>query len=143
MTTKFEKKENFEYWLFNMDNFWDEFFSLIPRELASQLDYSPKSLDHLEAYVLEHYESIDEIRQDSEAKALNALSIYVGETFRKNLGGTWQILLEDETQANFGVPSLKDIGPKKRTDAPIYLVTASISRRRGDYISGIFEYYTK
>lgn len=129
-----KQEDDFEYWLANMDDYLEGFFASLPFELSRKLDSSPESLKHLETFILEQYNSVDEIMTADESKNLNGLSIYIGETFRKNLGGKWQIQLDDEKAANFGVPSLFGIGSKKRTDAPIYLVTLSISRRRGTLI---------
>ena len=133
-----KEQENFEYWLANMDDFLIEFFNTIPKSLATKLDYSPQSLSALEEFILDRYDVIGDIKKKKQTSMLNGLSIYLGETFRKNLGGQWDIELDDEEDADYGVPILVGLGKDQETIAPIYLITACIDRRKGNYLSHIY-----
>jgi hypothetical protein len=55
------RKEDFEYWLFEMDDALERFLQGIGEPVRSQLDFSPASLDALEAWVLERYANPDDL----------------------------------------------------------------------------------
>ena len=74
-----------------------------------------------------------------QAEMLNDVSIYVGETLRKNLGGTWSISFDNESDAYHGVPVIKDYGVHEETIAPLFLVTASVDRRERDFFCSLYE----
>ena len=69
---------------------------------------------------------------------LDSLGIYIGETFRKHIGGRWDIDLEDKKNAYYLMPVLSEIH-----DAPLTFATACISRNKGNYISTILKNYMK
>ena len=58
------------------------------------LDYSMQSLDDLEAWILAHYEDHHALIADR--KMLDYLTVYIGETFRKHLGGNGIIDLKNK-----------------------------------------------
>ncbi|MBB3919732.1 hypothetical protein [Rhizobium fabae] len=45
-----EKDDLFEVWLIHMDDAIQNLIDSLPNELGSRLDYSPESLDSLEAW---------------------------------------------------------------------------------------------
>ena len=69
---------------------------------------------------------------------LDYLTIYIGETFRKYIGGKWFIDLKNKKNAFYGMPVVTD--PWYRLvvyKAPMTFATACIARQKGDYISTI------
>ena len=69
---------------------------------------------------------------------LDYLTIYIGETFRKHIGGKWFIDLKNKKNAYYSMPVLTDetyIG--ETFVAPMTFATACISRNKGNYISTI------
>ena len=108
-------QENFQEWIFfisdKMEYFTDEF----AKEHNLTLNYSIKSLDDLEKWILS-----------------------IGETFRKHIGGKWFIDLKNKKNAYYSMPVLTDetyIG--ETFVAPMTFATACISRNKGNYISTI------
>ncbi len=67
------------------------------------------------------------------------LAVYVGETFRKNIGGKWKLDIENEKSAYFQLPILTDSPKINSPIAPHILVTACISSNKGNYISSILK----
>ena len=130
-------EEQFEYWLADMDDALERFFATLPDEVRNQLDYSPQSLDVLEKWLLSKYSKMDELQRPSESRALDGMARYVGETFRKNLGGHWEIRLDDPKYVYYGMPQITGYSPKPTPEAPLTLVTAAVDRRRGNYWSTI------
>ena len=73
---------------FKMDYFTREF----AEKEGLNLDYSIQSLDDLEAWILAHYEDHHALIADR--KMLDYLTVYIGETFRKHLGGNGILTLK-------------------------------------------------
>lgn len=90
-------QENFQEWLilidFKMVFFTEEF----AKEQNLTLDYSIESLDKLEGWILANYDDIKKLIDDG--KMLDYLTVYIGETFRKHLGGKWYIGLKNKKNA--------------------------------------------
>ncbi|RSJ67415.1 hypothetical protein D8802_05145 [Streptococcus oralis] len=71
---------------------------------------------------------------------LDCLTVYIGETFRKHLGGKWFIDLKNKKNAYYSMPVLTD--PSYRREvyiAPMTFATVCISRKDGQYISRILK----
>ena len=64
----------------------------------------------------------------------DALARYIGEVFRKNIGGKWNIVLDDPNYAYVGLPQLNYPTPV----CPFTLLTASIDRNRGDFLRMVY-----
>ena len=121
----------FEIWLGRMN---EEVASLI--ELVPGLDGSPASLDRLESWLLSRYASISDARPDSEAVTIGRAARYVGEVFRKHTGSKWAIEDRDPKYMFRGLPVLVG-GTLPTPDCPRSMVTASLDRRTGHYLSSI------
>ena len=87
-------QENFQEWIFHISDKMDEFTDEFAKENHLILDYTLASLDDLEKWILEHYSDAHELMADS--KILDRLGIYIGETYRKYLGGKWVIDLKNK-----------------------------------------------
>lgn len=131
-------EEQFQYWLAHMDDALDEFLSRLPMEVRDRLDGSPESLGALEAWLLEKYPTIDAIMSDDEMPNLDGAARYVGEVFRKVLGGRWRIRLDDPKYVYHGLPELSFLEKKDTPIAPITVVTTSLDRRTGKFLSLVF-----
>jgi len=125
-------RDDFEFWLFDMDDELGSFLDSLPESISGKLDYSLDSLLGLEAWVLENYESIDAVMRADNTLMLDRLSRYVGESIRKSIGGKWNIELFDTDDAYYCLPILTH--EKYGTECPMTFVTACTSRREGDYI---------
>ena len=85
-----------------------------------------------------HYEDHHVLLAD--CKMLDYLTVYIGETFRKHLGGKWYIDLKNKKNAYYSMPVLTD--PSYRGEvyiAPMTFATACISRKDSQYISRILK----
>ncbi|MBV7435034.1 hypothetical protein KRX19_08360 [Cardiobacteriaceae bacterium TAE3-ERU3] len=142
MVDKEEAFDLFQYWLMDMPDAKERMMDRLPAEVKNRLDYSIESLDILEAYLLSQYASIDEIDQEP-PDIINGYAIYVGETFRKVAKSLtkieptkWTIELDDTDNAYYNIPIIR-LGAYIK--CPITLVTSSLDRRRGNYISNILK----
>ena len=120
------RRDDFEIWLSDMD-------APIQTLRADHPDLSgdPKSLPALEFIILSEFETVDAALAPANARRIDRLARYLGEVFRTTLGGKWDIELTDVKDAFFGLPVIKTpVG----TYCPLTLVTATVDRRRGDYL---------
>ena len=140
---KHTTRDDFESWLVDMDDALERFVDALPQEVAQRLDFTPGSLDALEEWILDRYESTDQMLVASEAATVDGLARYVGETFRKVIGGRWGIHLDDPKYVFYGLPEIIDYSDKTTSLCPISLATASADRRSGKYLSGVLASYVR
>jgi hypothetical protein len=134
-----KRKDDFEYWLFEMDDALEQFVEGVAEPTRSRLDFSVTSLDALEAWTLERYTSPEELMKPEAKQVLDGLARYIGETFRKQIGGHWRIRLDDEKYAFFGLPELTGFSERQTPVCPHSLATAMTDRRNGNYLRTILE----
>lgn len=129
-------QEDFQEWIFYISDKMDQFTNEFAKDNHLILDYTRASLDDLERWILNHYSNIQALIEDRDT--LDRLTIYIGQTFRKYLGGKWVIDLKNKKNAYYSMPALTD--PSYRGEvyiAPMTFATACINRNRGNYISWI------
>jgi hypothetical protein len=130
-------QEEFSQWLSKMDEEITALIAGYPVEMQKKMDFSPASLDIVEQWIIDNYSSSDALLISSEAKILDRLSRYVGETFRKKMKCQWIIDIDDPdpNYAYSGIPRLSE----PASICPRTTVTASAHRRTGQYIRKILE----
>ena len=87
-------QENFQDWIFFISDKMEYFTGEFAKENGLVLDYSIKSLDELEGWILSKFKHHDELI--AQKKLLDYITIYIGQTFRKHIGGKWHIDLENK-----------------------------------------------
>lgn len=97
-------QDDFQKWLFLIEVKMAYFTGEFAQRYQLTLDYSLASLDELESWILTNYETLDQLLADREI--LDYLTLYIGETFRKHIGGKWSIDLEDERNPFYAMPIL-------------------------------------
>lgn len=135
------RREKFEYWIINIDDYLDDFLSQFDTSTRKKLDFSLSSLYVLENWILDKYPGIEELKKDSEAQNLTKIGQYIRETFRNNISSLkWRIQLEEPQGLFYGLPILVDSNCSNTIPiCPLTLGTASISRRTGKYIATVLE----
>lgn len=134
-----DARSDFEGWLAVMDDAIDELMDGLPADVRARLDYSSGSLDVLEAWLLRAYPSYEALTDDAAAETLDGAARYVGETFRRELGGRWDIELDNAQDVNFLVPALTGFKGGDAALSPITLVSAAADRRTGTYLRTVLE----
>jgi hypothetical protein len=132
-------RDHFEYWFFEMDDALERFLARLPPKTRQKLDFSPSSLDILEAWILDAYPDIATMLKHDQADIVGGAARYIGETFRRTIGGYWDIRLDDPKMAFSGLPILTGSKERPTPVCPITLVTASADRRTGNYIRTVLE----
>lgn len=133
------ERDRFEVWLIDMDDALARFFGMISPMIVERLDYAPQSLTVIEGILLDRYASIHSVRPASESRFADGAARYVGEVFRKGLGGKWSIELEDKKNVFYGRPQLIGMRGQRIQISPLSLVTACLDRRTGKYIKTVFD----
>jgi hypothetical protein len=136
--TASDDQDLFENWLAHMDDALAEFARRLPVALKDRLDYTPASLDHLEAFLLERYPGAQAIKADPEPY-LDGAARYVGEVFRRSIGGRWRIRTDDPTYVYAGLPELTFVEGRDTPACPLMLVTTSLARRTGTFLSTVMQ----
>lgn len=129
-------QDNFKEWIFLIGEKMDLFTGDFARENNLNLDYSIHSLDEIEKWIITTYPTINQLKADH--KMLDLLTIYIGETFRKHLGGKWYMNTEDQENVYYMMPTLTS--PEYSGEvykSPRTFATASIPRKKGNYMSSI------
>lgn len=132
-------REDFEEWLFAMSEKLEEFGDFFERETNKKLNYSPQSINDVEEWLLIKFSSTEEILRAEHQYTLDLVSRYVGETFRENLHGKWDIDLEHKQDMFYHLPVVvadKGYPPI----APYPLITASVNKRGGSYIGAVLNH---
>ncbi len=119
-----------------MDDFLEEFEAEFREEDRERLDFSPESLDLVEAWILKTYTDMDAMLRPTESHRVNRVACYVGETFRKTLGGKWDIRLDDPSFAFHAMPLVTGANDP---ECPLTLVTAAADRRTGNYLRTVLQ----
>jgi hypothetical protein len=132
-----DEDDLFEHWLAHMDDALAKFFARVPPGLKEALDFGPASLGRLEAFLLERYPSVQAIKADPEPY-LDGAARYVGEVFRRHIGGRWRMRMDDPKYVYAGLPELTFSASRDTPVCPITLVSASLDRRTGAFISTVF-----
>lgn len=131
--------DQFQCWLMDTSDAIERFLQSIPADVGARLDFSADSLKEIEGLILATYPHIDELKKPSEAKLVDGMARYVGEVFRKHLGGQWFIDFADKKNAFYGLPQLKGMAGQRTQICPLTLVSASTDRRTGNFIHTVLE----
>lgn len=138
-----KQHQDFQYWLADMDDAIERFLNSVPPDVASQLDFSPASLDLLEAWILKRYPSTQAMLPSSEGRLVDGLARYIGEVFRKAIGGRWELRLDDPQYVFHGKPQLAGFWEKATPLCPLLLATATADRRTGHFLEAVLASYLR
>ncbi len=136
---KEELNDQFQFWLMDMEEALERFRQALPLADRDRLNYSAESLEFVEAHALSAYPDVREALAPTEGKRVDQFARYVGEVFRKNLGGKWIIDFSDPKNAFYGLPQLSGLKGQQTQVCPLTLVTTSLDRRTGKFLRMVFE----
>jgi hypothetical protein len=132
-------RDDFGTWLVFLDDYIDDFLAILPPEKRDKLDYLPKSLDVVEMWLLDQYPSNqareERFKQQEHRHVFMGAMCYVGETIRRNLGGIWNIHLDEQGHPYEELPVIENFDQQGSTLCPAILMSQAIEKRVGVYIS--------
>ena len=115
--------EEFQAFVFEMDDVLDAFISSARSE-NFELNYSLGSLNQLEAYIDSRGDSRDDWN------FINRAARYLGEVFRKNVGGIWTLSLDDPKNINYRLPIIANYSDLDMEFCPLAIVRNYVIRRK-------------
>lgn len=127
----------FSRWRGAIDRVLETFIARYAPQMTGRLDFSPDSLAFLEAWLLCHTGGA--IRTDPDEFLRQRLAIYVGEVFRRNLGGEWTVAFNAVDPHLRGLP-LVNCPP---ACCPLLLIDELLRKRNGFTLHASFEYFRK
>jgi len=116
-----EDQEKFEQFVFEMDDVLEDFVSGA-RHAGFALDYSMESLDVFERYLA----AVSKGSQDSETE--NRAARYLGEVFRKNIGGQWELCAKGPNYLFFKLPVIGGYSDRSTEFCPIEVLGNFLQR---------------
>lgn len=99
--------------------------------------WSAEGLDRVEQYVLNTFPDVDSVKHPEYGDVVDRITRFIGETFRRNFEGAWyNVPGASWLYPDFG-PTIEHGFSSINLDVG-NLVTATVDRQWGDYLSGIF-----
>ena len=115
--------EKFQKFVFEMDDALENFTrKAINRGL--KLDYSIDSLDILEKYIDGH------IPESASIEEMTRASRYLGEVFRKNIGGRWDLCLDNPKNINYKLPIINNFSELDIEFCPLAILDNYVTRKK-------------
>ena len=133
------RKDDFQYWLFDMSNVLEKYIKDFEDHNKETLDCSLDSLLVLENHILNTFSSIQELKEETNKFKYDDITRYLGETIRKNVGGKWELDIENEKSAYYKLPVLVEDSNNSTVVCPHKLITASIGRKKGDFLHTVLK----
>ena len=132
--------EDIGLWIDSMDDHIADFISELPKETAIKLIYTPESLNIVESRLIKEYPN-KEVAMQAEPSISEGASCYIGETFRRNLGGYWGVHLVEPNFPFGRVPVIERFDDQRTVLCPWELMMLSLDKRVGTYLHGVLSFW--
>ncbi len=133
---RLNSREEFQTWLAKEVEVRDELEAVI----GSELGLDDSSIDKLEDFLLKRYKSPSDALKLNERNVLDAVARHIGLVMLLNVHGSqWAIDLENEDNVYYRLPIIRM--SDEAEECPLAMATASLDRRRGNYLHGVIENY--
>jgi hypothetical protein len=115
--------DQFEKWRTLVEVAIQQFMSRLPSQVSEKLDYSRESLEVLGDWFLTTYPPYETIEDPAKVIVSDGLMYYLGETYRKNLGGYWNMhFAEVEPDYRYGEWPVIEGFPENDALCPWYII---------------------
>lgn len=126
------ERDKFEKYLFEMDDVLDDFVGEAGA-LGYRLDYTEGSLDALESFVLQRLHSDEE-------QVKNRAARYLGEVFRKRVGGHWDLYMDNPDDLHYRLPVITGFSKVDFDFCPIEIVVNFTVKQERGILQRAFRY---
>lgn len=131
-------KTSFDEWLKEIPQKLDYMTNTFAQRYNLNLNCSITSLDQLEDWILKQYDVASDLKEEEET--LDLLTVYVGETYIKHIGGEWCFEKENPKSLFHDQIVLKYVEDNDiYFRSPRLLCTTCISRKRGTLLSSTLQ----
>jgi hypothetical protein len=128
--------EDFGLWIDSIDDHIADFIIELPKAIAIKLTYTPKALNIVETWLNQEYPN-KEVAMQAVPSILEGASCYIGETFRRNLGGYWGVHLVEPNFPFGKVPVIERFDDMATVLCPWDLMLLSLDKRVGTYLHDV------
>ncbi len=128
-------------WMSEINEAIDYFLDNLPSEINKQLNYTPESLQVIEIWIHKHCPNTQDILMDKYPEVSDGAARYIGEVFRRNLGGCWDIVLDQPSAKFNSLPIIIGTAEHNYKKCPVTMTT--MARRSGTYIFNAFQTIAK
>lgn len=136
---KEEKLENFKTWVTFIDDRVNDWKKEVSGKTVQKLDWSLASLTEVEDYIIKQYRREDILNQENKT-AVDAIASYIGETFRLNLpNARWNLELDDKRNVDFNVPTVITNPPAGAPINPFVMILRVLHDKSGRVLLDLFE----
>jgi hypothetical protein len=122
--------EKFQTFVFEMDDVLELFVKEAAVE-GTVLDYSIEGLGSLEKYIDKHY-----VQNDENLILKNRSSRYLGEVFRKNFGGIWDLYIDNEKDLHYLLPVITKYSDIDIDFCPIAIISNYMRKKKRGLLKG-------
>lgn len=126
-------EKDFEYWIFQMDDKLESFISSLYGDIKTHLDYSVASLNNVEEWLINTYKTPEAIDAMHRAITVDGFCRYIGEVFRKKLGGHWDMSFQNDSDVDAG-PFLSGFKQNKNRIYPYGLMKKVLHEKSGNFL---------
>lgn len=130
-------ESDFEYWVFEMDDKLESFIASLYGGIKTQLDYSVNSLEKTEQWLINTYKTPETIDALHRAITVDGFCRYIGEVFRKKIGGYWDMSFKNSSDEQSG-PYITGFDDSGRIIAPYLLMKKLLELKSGVYLRNYF-----
>lgn len=102
-------EEDFEQWIFSMDDKVEDFLDSLHGEIKNSFDYSAESLNAAENWLRSKYKSAEDLDKMHRAIIIDGFVRYIGEVVRKYSGGFWDMDCTSDKNKNEGPFIVSDV----------------------------------
>ncbi len=137
---RFLDQKSFQRWLQReLNPYLYRFLAMLPDDTRAKLDFSPGSLDVVEAWLIHRYPSPHPLMLPGSLSAWQGAAAYIGETMRRILGGQWSVDLKNEQDLYFDRPVLDHFPGCVLPICPELLTSLVLERRSGHELLEVLE----
>ena len=136
------KLENFNAWILTIDERIYDWMHYLPKQQVEKFDYSVKSLDEVEIYLIKNYELNDlQDKTNNQIKfEIDAAASYVLKVFQLNWPKTvFTIELDDERNILFNRPAIRLVPPIGMDFSPFGIIPSTLNLKRVGGFRKIYE----
>ncbi|MCC5088753.1 hypothetical protein [Xanthomonas campestris] len=127
-----DELEKFQEFIFGMDDALEGLIAAAAAEGIS-LDYSLDSINSLEILIDIFY------GKPGATRNLTRCSSYLGEMFRREIGGHWDLCQDDPRNIYYKLPVITNFSAIRADFCPIAIIENYITRRRRGLLRGALE----
>ena len=130
----FATNHDYQVWSVFRHDYIHNFIVTLSVEDQKALDFSIEALNIVEAWLLNKFPNLEAFFEGNDEPDLDGIMCYIGETFRKNLGGKWGINLDNPDEDYYQIPVIiNSENVLIPIISPLHIMIKAINKHMGSY----------